>query len=51
MNSETFLQKKEKYLNSNDFVSGTLSQISSNKFHKNLQHFIFSIPFFLVSFV
>ena len=53
MNSETFLQKKEKkkwkekYSNSKNFVSQILSQISSSKLHKNLQHFIFSIPFFL----
>ena len=57
MNSETFLQnkkkkkKKEKYSNSKNFVSRTLSQISSSKLYKNLQHFIFSVPFFLVTFV
>ena len=36
MNSETFQQnekRKEKYLNSKNFVSQALSQISSSKLH------------------
>ena len=44
MNSEAFLQnkkRKEKYSNSKNFVSRTLSQISSCKLYKNLQHYLF----------
>ena len=42
-------KRNEKYSNSMNFVSWTFSQISSSELHWNLQHFIFSIPFFLVS--
>ena len=54
MNFETFRwneKRKEKYSNSKNFVSQTLSDRFPANHTKNLQHFIFSIPFFLVSFV
>ena len=50
-NISTKQKRNEKYSNSMNFVSRTLSQISSCKLYENLQHFIFSLPFFLVSFV
>ena len=50
-NISTNKKGKEIYSNSKNFVSRTLSQISSSKLHKKLQGFIFSISFFLVSFV
>ena len=43
--------KREKKNTQRTLFPRILSQISSCKLHKNLQHFIFSIPFFLVSFV
>ena len=48
-NISTKPKSKEKYSNSKNFISRTLTQINSNKLHKNLPHFIFSITFFLVS--
>ena len=54
MNSETFRQNKKEKKNTQiqrTLFTRTRSQISSSKLHKNLQHFIFSIPFFFVSFV
>ena len=44
-------RKKNTQIERSFFFSQTLSQISSCKSHLNVQHFIFSITFLLVSFV
>ena len=51
MNSETFLQNKKKEKKILKFKELCFPDTLSDKFQKIEQHFIFSIPFFLVSFV